>query len=105
MTAPPGTARTSEPLPGNQAGEGNRPLTSKREAFRLLRAELGITGAQAHALFVAYERDVADARRIGNDTSRSDHAFIDWLMRQAPSLRKPTIRKWRIGEAGWRVTT
>lgn len=63
-----------------------------------LRTELGITGAQAHALFVAYERDVADARRIGNDTERSDLEFIDWLMRQAPGGRRVAIRKheWRV---------
>lgn len=103
MTSPPGTARTAEPLPGNQAGGRTAP-TSKREAFRTLRAELGVTGAQAHALYAAYERDVADVHRVGNDTNRSDVGFIDWLMRQAPVKRKPSVRKWRVGEGQWRTT-
>ena len=103
MTSPPGIARTSEPLPGTQAGEGNRPLTSKREAFRHLRTSLGITGAQAHALYVAYARDAERPLvTAGRDYRPS---FIDWLMRQAPNPRKTTVRKWRIGETGWRTTT
>ncbi|NYD39949.1 hypothetical protein [Nocardioides panaciterrulae] len=105
MIAPPGTAHVAEPLPGYQAGGRTAP-TSKRDAFRILRAELGVTGAQAHALYVAYERDVADAMRIGNDTGRSDLTFIDWLMRQAPSQRPRSRRRWRVGEGGgWAVTS
>lgn len=104
MTAPPGIARTAEPLPGYQAGGRTAP-TPKREAIRYLRAELGITGAQAHALVIAYERDVADAVRVGNCTSRSDASFIDWLMRQSPSQRARKCRKYRVGETGWRTAT
>lgn len=88
---------TAEPLPGiRQVGE--TAPTSKRKALSFLRTELGITGAQAHALFVAYERDVADALRVGNDTERSDADFIDWLRRQAPGGRRVAIRKheWRV---------
>lgn len=88
---------TAEPLPGIRQ-EGDTAPSSKREALRWLRAELGITGAQAHALYAAYERDLADALRIGNDTGRSDFAFIDWLMRQAPGGRQRSVKKheWRV---------
>lgn len=103
MSAPPGLAPIAESLPDMQAGGRTAP-TSKREALRHLRTELHVTGAQAHALFVAYERDVADARRIGNDSGRSDAAFVDWLMRQAPSQRARSVRHWRLGEGGgWAV--
>lgn len=102
MTAPPGIAGTTEPLPGTQAGEGNRPLTSKREAIRFLSAELGVTGAQAHQLFDAYRRDME--RPIVTAAETYAHGFIDWLMRQAPSDRKPSVRKWRIGEGNWRTS-
>lgn len=103
MSAPPGVDHSAEPLPGYQAGGRTAP-TSKREAFRILRAELGVTGPQARALYIAYERDVADALRIGNDTNRSDASFIDWLMRQAPAQRPRSRRRWRIGEGGgWAV--
>lgn len=102
MNQAPGIAPAAESLPDNRQVGVTAP-TSKREAFRTLRDQLGITGAQAHALFKAYERDVADALRVGNDTGRSDAAFIDWLMRQAPSDRKPSVRKWRIGEGNWRT--
>lgn len=102
MSGPPGRARIAEPLPGYQAGGRTAP-TSKREAFRLLRADLGITGAQAHALYAAYARDVADAIRIGNNTPRSDSDFLDWLMRQSPAERVRTRRKFQLGETGWRT--
>lgn len=77
--------------------------TTKREAIRILRADLGITGAQANALYNAYRADVADAVRIGNDTHRSDTDFLAWLMEQAPAARRPSTRKWRIGDSQWRT--
>lgn len=103
MRPPPGLAPITETAAGHDRQVTASEVTSKREAFRVLRAELGVTGAQAHALFVAYERDVADARRVGNDTARSDASFLAWLMEQAPSQRRRPVRKWRVGEAGWRV--
>lgn len=95
----------TETAAGHDRQVGDTAPTSKREAVRYLRAELGLTGAQAHRLYVAYARDLADARRIGNDTHSSDEGFIDWLMRQAPGTRKPSVRQWRIGEAGWRTAS
>lgn len=104
------TVHIAEPLPGiRQVGE--TAPTSKREALRYLRDGLGITGAQANALFRAYQLDlleaerarehkVADVVRIGNDTGRSDFAFVDWLMRQVPGGRKTTTIKHE-----WRVTS
>lgn len=78
-------------------------MSSKREALRELRTSLGITGPQAHALFAAYQRDVADAVRVGNKTSRSDADFIAWLMEQVPGGRKPRVRRFGVGDPGWRT--
>lgn len=99
---------TAEPLPGIQAGGSHRPLTTKREAIRQLMG-LGITGPQAQHLYRAYEADVADAVRIGNDTGRSDTAFLAWLMEQPPlDIRQPRRRpRPSIGQpgSGWAVTS
>lgn len=100
MTSPPGLAQIAEPLPGYQAGGRTAP-TSKREAFRILRTELCVTGAQAHALYVAYERD--QERPLATLSETYAASFIDWLMRQAPADRKPSVRKWQIGESQWRT--
>lgn len=92
----------AEPLPGiRQVGE--TAPTPKREAIRVLRDRLGITGAQANNLYRAYLADVADAVRVGNDTHRSDADFLSWLMSQAPGGRPRSVRKWRLGESGWRT--
>lgn len=101
-TPPPQLSGGAEPLPGDQAGEGHRPLTSKRQALRWLATELGVTGAEAHRLFVAYQRD---QERPTVTASKSYKAsFIDWLMRQAPSQRPRTVAKWQIGQGSWRLT-
>lgn len=100
----PPTPTPTETAAGHDRQVTASEVTSKREAFRVLRAELGITGAQAHRLFVAYERDIADAHRIGNTTARSDASFLSWLMSQAPGNRIRPVRKWRVGEAGWRTS-
>jgi hypothetical protein len=81
------------PLPGIRQVGDTEP-TSRRSQLRYLRLSLGITGAQAHALVVAYEKDVDDAIRIGNDTWRSDLGFIDWLMRQTPA-GNPSMKRIR----------
>ena len=89
---------TAEP-PGEQiTGERDTDLSTKSGQERYLVRELGLTYPQAKHLIAAYERDLADAVRIGNDTGRSDFAFIDWLMRQAPGGRRRSIRKheWRV---------
>lgn len=99
----PPTPTPTETAAGHDRQVTASEVTSKREAFRTLRAELGITGAQAHRLYVAYEADIADAHRIGNTTARSDASFLSWLMSQAPGHRNRPVRKWRVGEAGWRT--
>lgn len=101
MTSPPSLALT-EPSAGHSRDRVTD-LSTKEGRKRFLMVELGVTGPQAKALIVAYQRDVADQERIGNETSRPDASFIDWLMRQAPSPRKPTIRRWQIGESAWRT--
>lgn len=85
MTAPPGLA----PLPtlsGERITAGSD-LTTRNGQRRFLCAELGVDQRQARLLIVAYERDIADAVRIGNDTARSDGDFIGWLMSQGPGPR------------------
>jgi hypothetical protein len=93
MTAPPGSTYIAEPLPGYQAGGRTAP-TSKRQALRWLAAELGITGAQAHRLVVAYEKDQrdADAREFIAEE------FGPWLRRRGDLLvvRGKAKREWRV---------
>lgn len=99
---PPVLTDTTETAAGHNRQVIDTAITSKREAIRLLRADLGITGAQANRLYSAYLADMADALRIGNDTARSDEAFIDWLLRQAPGpgrQRSVLKREWRVTSA------
>lgn len=102
MTSPPGIARVAEPSAG-YSRDRIPDLSTKQGQKRYLMDGLGVSGPQAKALVKAYERDVADARRVGNDTDRSDASFIDWLMRQSPSQRTRQCRKYRLGESGWRT--
>lgn len=71
--------------------------TSKREALRWLRDELGVTGAQAHALFVAYQCDL-ERPTVTASTSYS-RSFLEFLMAEQPhgirKLRKTPKREWR----------
>lgn len=96
---PPGHTATTETAAGHDRQVIDTAITTKREAIRYLRAELGVTGAQANRLYGAYvadqERPVVTAGR----TYRS--SFIDWLMRQAPGGRRPRATPKR----GWRVTS
>ena len=102
MTAPPGITPTTETAAGHDRQVTATEVTLKREAIRFLRAELGITGAQANRLYGAYLRDL---ERPVVTAARSYRAsFIDWLMRQAPGGRRQDVRKWRIGEGNWRTT-
>lgn len=103
MTAPPGVMPVTEPGAGAYQAVRDTDLTTKRGQQTFLMDSLGLDRNQARLLIDAYQRDLEDAARIGNETSRSDEDFIDWLMRQAPSPRKPTVRKWQIGEGGWRI--
>lgn len=99
---PPGHTATTETAAGHNRQVIDTAITPKREAIRLLRADLGITGAQANRLYSAYLADLADAVRIGNDTGRSDEAFIDWLLRQPPvplARRKAPKHEWRVTSA------
>lgn len=103
MSAPPGALATE--LSGEHITEDrDADLSTRNGQRRYLCAELGVSQREARILIAAYERDVADAHRIGNDTARSDASFIDWLMRQAPSQRARSVRRWKIGEGGgWAV--
>jgi len=104
MTAPPGNARhSSEPRVEQISAEREPDLSTKTKQMRYLVAELGVSRPQAHALIRAFERDQERPLVTSGETYRA--SFIDWLMRQAPSPRKPTIRKWRIGETGWRTAS
>lgn len=94
--SPPGQTHIAEPLPGvRQVGE--TAPTSKREALRWLAAELAITGAQAHRLIVAYQRDQHDARMA--DASRFvREEFGPWLRRRGDLLvvRSKAKHEWRV---------
>lgn len=96
----PPTPTTAEHPGEHITGDRATDLSTKSSQERYLVHELGISYPQAKRLIRAYEldqRDAANVARIGNDTHRSDSAFIDWLMRQAPSTRKPSVKKreWR----------
>ena len=102
---PPGHTATTEPLSGvttRLAGITEPATPAKQWCIRYLMRECGFTGTQANRMFAAYAASIATAERIGNDTGRSDEAFIDWLMRQAPNAcyRRP-VRKheWKVTSA------
>lgn len=107
MTAPPGLAPATEPRVEQISAERITDLSTRTKQMRFLVAELGVTRPQAHRLIKAYEadlRDAADVERIGNDSGRSDTDFMSWLMAQTPGGKKPSVRKWRVGEGGgWAV--
>lgn len=69
---------------------------SRRTQLRYLESETGLTRPQSKAMIRAYELDQRDAVR---DVERRVRylSFVDWLMRQAPSTRKPSVKKreWR----------
>lgn len=91
--SPPGHVATAEPLPGiRQVGE--TAPTSRRQALRWLAAELGITGAQAHRLALAYEKDQRDAD--ARDFIAEE--FGPWLRRRGDLLLVRGKRKhqWRL---------
>lgn len=104
MSAPPGLIARTE-LSGEHITEGRAAdLSTRNGQRRYLCAELGVGQREARLLIAAYERDVADAQRIGNDAARSDASFLDWLMRQAPTERRRAKRNWQVGEGGgWAV--
>lgn len=58
MSAPPGRTALAEPVPGLRYVT-DTDVTPKREALRLLRAELGLTGPEAHRLYRRYEHECA----------------------------------------------
>lgn len=78
-------------------------LSTRNGQRRYLCEGLGISQQQARLLLKAYAADVADAVRVGNDTHRSDADFLSWLMSQAPGGRPRSVRRWRLGESGWRT--
>lgn len=96
---PPVLTDTTEPRVEQISAARETDLATRTQQMRYLVCTLGITRPQAHALIKAYEADLAAAERIGNDTARSDAAFIDWLMRQAPGPgRQRAVRKreWKV---------
>lgn len=113
--SPPGRTATSEPRVEQISAERVTDLSTRTQQMRYLVQELGVTRPQAHALLKAYEKDLTDVVRIGNDTQRSDDAFIDWLMRQVPGGRKPSVASWTVSGArgtkvhhqpgGWRTAS
>ena len=115
MPSPPGLAPTTEPSLGVTKRARVTDLAAKSEYVAFCRERgmepdsnrankawlmdrCGFTGSQAKATIEAYLLDCADADRLGNDTGRSDEAFLDWLMRQAPGGRKRSVckRDWRV---------
>lgn len=69
--------------------------------MRYLVAELGVSRPQAHALIRAYERDLERPAVTADESYQP--SFLTWLMQQVPGGRKPTVRKWRVGESQWRT--
>jgi hypothetical protein len=94
MTAPPGTLAPTETAAGHNRQVTAPEVTSKRQALRWLASELGITGAQAHRLVVAYEKDQrdADAREFIAEE------FGPWLRRRGDLLvvRGRARREWKV---------
>lgn len=97
--SPPGTL-TRPTLSGERITAGHD-LETRNGQRRYLCAELGIGQREARLMIAAYEADVADAQRIGNDTARSDEEFLAWLMRQAPGPG----RQRKVLQHGWKVTS
>lgn len=95
MSPPVATLST----PSGERITAGHDLETRNGQRRYLCAELGIGQREARLMIAAYEADVADALRIGNDTARSDADFLDWLMRQAPGpgrQRGVLKHKWKV---------
>ena len=92
--SPPGLTATTEPPGEHITGERMPDLSTASGQERYLVRELGVTYPQAKALMAAYVRESSNARRLGNDTGRSDADFLSWLMRQAPVHRNRPVKKW-----------
>lgn len=78
-------------------------LSTRNGQRRYLCDHLGIDQRQARLLIAAYEQDVADALRIGNDTERSDFEFMRWLMEERPLGLTPHRKTpaARVGDPAW----
>ena len=89
MTAPPGLAPTTAAVSASvsERHEGIPTLTTHKARLNFMVDTCGLTYPEAHKVIRAFEKDCADARRIGNDTARSDDDFIGWLMSQGPGPR------------------
>jgi hypothetical protein len=83
----------TEPRVGHISAESDTGLSTRTAQMRVLVQELGVTRQQAHALIKAYELDVANCHRIGNDTRRTDADFLAWVMCQQPGGRKPKVTR------------
>lgn len=101
MTAPPGIARRTEPPGERITGERETDLSTRSGQERYLVHSLGLTYPQAKELLRAYERDME--RPLATVHQDYKPSFLDWLMRQAPGGRRRTVRKFQVGEAGWRT--
>ncbi|WP_235738953.1 hypothetical protein [Nocardioides alcanivorans] len=99
MTAPPGTL--DRPTLSGERITAGHDLETRNGQRRFLCAELRIDQREARRLIAAYEADIADAVRIGNDTARSDFDFLDWLIRQAPGPK----RNRSVIKHGWKETS
>ena len=82
---PPGHTATTATAAGHDRQVIDTAITSKREAIRWLRAECGVTGAQAHKLYDAYRADME--RPLVTARVTYSRWYLDRLMRQAPGPR------------------
>lgn len=90
----------TEPCGEHITAERETDLTTTNGQKRFLMEECGLTRSQAARTLVAWKRDQERPVVTAAETYTTD--FLTWLMK-APSDRKPTVRKWRIGEGNWRT--
>ena len=96
MTAPPGIAR---PTQNGITGTRTKAETKRQTAGRVINAmrAAGMTPQ-------GWQVRTVTASLISNGDEPSDEALIRALM-SAPWFPRPRIRKWQIGETGWRTHT
>lgn len=100
MRPPPGP----RPNPTAHRGASNRAIQRvvADRAFALARrAGVVLTGRAVRDLAASF----IAAQDLPADETERDRLILERLMQQTPGGRRTSHQQWRIGEAGWRVTT
>lgn len=95
MTAPPGHAPTQNGI------TGTRP---KAEIRRELADRINAAGRRAGVKLLGYQVRSLMATLTANDEAPTDEQIVRSLM-SAPWFPKPRVRRFRVGETGWRTSS